>query len=69
MDGIGIPALKRFFDLNDLRRLDLDEPLRREFLRRYLGGRESAFWWRVHLFWRHGGNRPFRWLGRRLRGR
>lgn len=67
--GIGIPALKRFFDLNDLRRLDLDAPLRRAFLRRYLGGRDSAFWWRVHLFWRRGGNRPFRWLRHRLRGR
>jgi len=66
---LGIPALKRFFDLNDLRRLDLDEPLRREFLRRYLGGRDSAFWWRAHLFWRHGGNRPLRWLRHRLRGR
>lgn len=65
----GLPALKRFFDLNDLRRLDLDEPLRRAVLRRYLGGRDSAFWWRVHLYWRHGGNRPFRWLRHRLFGR
>ena len=60
------PRLKRIFDLNDLRRMDLDEPLRRAFLRRYLGGRDSEFWWRVHLFWRNGGNRPLRWLRRRL---
>lgn len=60
------PRLKRFFDLNDLRRLDLDEPLRRAFLARYLGGRDSEFWWRVHLFWRNGGNRPLRWLLRRI---
>ncbi|HOO21959.1 MAG TPA: lipopolysaccharide kinase InaA family protein [Kiritimatiellia bacterium] len=59
--------LKRFFDLDDLRRLDLPEPLRREFLRRYLGDRDSPFWWRVHLFWRAGARHPLRWLRRRLR--
>ena len=60
------PRLKRFFDLGDLRRLNLDESLRRAFLRRYLGDADSAFWWRVQQFWRDGGNRPFRWLLRRL---
>ncbi|HOU21702.1 MAG: hypothetical protein KBC66_07810 [Kiritimatiellae bacterium] len=61
------PGLKRFFDLNDLRRLNLHEPLQRIFLHRYLGGRHSNFWWRVFLFWHRGGNRPIRWLLRQVR--
>jgi hypothetical protein len=59
--------LKRFFDLDDLRRLDLPESLRRDFLRCYLGGRDSPFWWQVHRFWRSGARHPLRWLRRRLR--
>lgn len=59
--------LKQVFDLDDLRRLDLPEPLRRRFLQRYLGDRDSPFWWRVHQFWRSGARRPLRWLQRRLR--
>lgn len=59
-------GVKQFYDLNDLRRLDLPPPLRRIFLRRYLGGRDSVFWWRVHQFWRQGASRPWRWLRRRL---
>lgn len=59
-------AIKQFYDLNDLRRMDLPKPLRRAFLYRYLGGRESVVWWRVHQFWRQGGSNPWRWLRRRL---
>ncbi|MDD2239783.1 MAG: lipopolysaccharide kinase InaA family protein [Kiritimatiellae bacterium] len=59
-------GVKQFYDLKDLRRLDLPTPLRRLFLHRYLGGRNTAFWWRVHQFWRQGASRPWRWLRRRL---
>ena len=58
--------LKRCFDLNDLRRLDLDDVRMDAFLRRYLGANDSPGWRRVLAFWRAGGNRPFRWLRRRL---
>ena len=60
------PRLKRFFDLNDLRRLDLDDARIDAFLRRYLGAEDSPGWRRVFAFWRAGGNRPFRWLRRRF---
>ena len=36
------------------------------FLRRYLGADDAPGWRRVFAFWRAGGNRPFRWLRRRL---
>lgn len=58
--------LKRLFDLNDLRRLDLDDARLDAFLRRYLGTEDSPGWRRVFAFWRAGGNRPFRWLRRRF---
>jgi hypothetical protein len=60
------PRLKRCFDLNDLRRLDLDGARLDVFLRRYLGADDSPGWRRAFAFWRAGGNRPFRWLRRRL---
>ncbi len=60
------PRLKRCFDLNDLRRLDLDDVRMDAFLRRYLGADDAPGWRRVFAFWRAGGNRPFRWLRRRL---
>ena len=60
------PRLKRFFDLNDLRRLDLKDARLDAFLRLYLGPADSPFWRRAFAFWRAGGNRPLRWLRRRL---
>ena len=61
------PRWKRCFDLNDLRRLDLDDARLDVFLRRYLGAEDSPGWRRVFAFWRAGGNHPLRWL-RRLVG-
>jgi hypothetical protein len=59
--------LRRFFALRCLRRLDFDEAGRRRFLERYFGEDYREFWWRVHEFWRRGGNRPLRAAIRRMR--
>jgi len=62
--------LRCFFGLKCLRRLDFDEKRRKAFLMRYLGDGYGQFWWKVHEFWRRGGNRPLRTVVRCiLRGR
>jgi len=66
---VHLPGIKRALDLNDLRRLNLDEALRRKFLRLYMGDAYSENWWKVLEFWRRGGNRPFRTALKWLAGR
>jgi tRNA A-37 threonylcarbamoyl transferase component Bud32 len=61
--------LKRTLDLNDLRRFNLDEDLRRRFLRLYMGDAYSETWWKVLEFWRRVGNRPVRTIVRLATGR
>lgn len=61
-------AVKRFFDLRDLRRLNFDAAGRRRFLKRYLGHDFNERWWRVHLFWRRWGKHPGRLLVQMILG-
>ncbi len=61
--------LKSFFDLRDLRRLNLSEDDRRRFMKRYLGDDFSEGWWRVHMFWRRWGKHPVRMLFQIMTGR
>ena len=61
--------LKRFFDMRDLRRLNLDESGRRRFMQRYLGDDFSEGWWNAHMFWRRWGKHPGRLLLQILTGR
>ena len=61
--GLKTGARKRFFDLRDLRRLNLREADCRRFLEEYLGDAFNERWWRVYLFWRKWGKHPIRsWL-------
>ena len=50
--------LKRFFDLRDLRRLNLDDKGQHRFINRYLGEKYSNKWWSVYKFWKKWGKNP-----------
>jgi len=65
---IRIPGLKRFLDLNCLRRLDFDREGRRAFVGRYLGEHYSTAWWYVLELWRLRRFRLRKWLRGEKRG-
>ncbi len=50
--------LKRFFDLRDLRRLNLDLEGQQRFIKRYLGKNYSEKWWSVYKYWKKWGKNP-----------
>ena len=50
--------LKRFFDLRDLRRLNLGSDGQHRFVERYLGDDYSEKWWSVYKFWKKYGKNP-----------
>ncbi len=67
---ISHPAIKLFFDLRCLRRLNLHNSDREQFLRLVLAERDTPFWRRVLKFWINGGNkRPIRALIKALRNK
>ena len=59
---IRIPPIKRFFDLRELRRIDIDGTSAHQLLDIYLAGMRSRYAHAVLAFWRRGGFHPWRWI-------